>query len=121
MSPLWSADRSPSRGGEAGERLGQQRGDRAGARAAELASVDRQHTDQAACGASHEYPSAAYSCATLKSPTVQPRPASADGIIAEALDPRAIAEVAGQPLLKDIAEDAAARLGAALDTVHPER
>lgn len=44
-----------------------------------------------------------------------------DGTIVEALDPRAIAEVAGQPLLKDIAEDAAARLRAALDTLPPER
>jgi len=44
-----------------------------------------------------------------------------DGTIVEALDPRAIAEVAGQPLLKAIAEDAAARLRAALDTLPPER
>lgn len=44
-----------------------------------------------------------------------------EGTIVEALDPRAIAEVAGQPLLKDIAEDAAARLRAALDTLPPER
>jgi uncharacterized protein (DUF302 family) len=44
-----------------------------------------------------------------------------DGTIVEALDPRAIAEVAGQPLLKDIAEDAAARLRAALDALPPER
>jgi uncharacterized protein (DUF302 family) len=44
-----------------------------------------------------------------------------DGIVVEALDPRAIAEVAGQPLLKDIAEDAAARLRAALDALPPER
>jgi uncharacterized protein (DUF302 family) len=44
-----------------------------------------------------------------------------DGTIVEALDPRVIAEVAGQPLLKDIAEDAAARLRAALDTLPPGR
>ena len=42
------------------------------------------------------------------------------GTIVEALDPRAIAEVAGQPLLKDIAENAAARLRAALDTLPAE-
>jgi len=44
-----------------------------------------------------------------------------DGTIVEALDPRAIAEVAGQPLLKDIAEVAAARLRAALETLPLER
>jgi len=44
-----------------------------------------------------------------------------EGTIVEALDPRAIAGVVGQPLLKDIAEDAAARLRAALDTLPPER
>ena len=47
--------------------------------------------------------------------------AAGDGTIVEALDPRAIAEVAGQPLLKDIAEAAAARLRAALDTLPPGR
>jgi len=44
-----------------------------------------------------------------------------DSTVVEALDPRVIAEVAGQPLLKDIAEDAAGRLRAALDTLTPER
>jgi uncharacterized protein (DUF302 family) len=38
-----------------------------------------------------------------------------EGTIVEALDPRAIAVLAGHPELKDIAEDAAARLQAALD------
>ena len=42
-----------------------------------------------------------------------------DGTIVEALDPRAIAEVAGQPLLRDIADEAAARLRAALRTLPP--
>jgi uncharacterized protein (DUF302 family) len=47
---------------------------------------------------------------------------AADGCtIVQALDPRAIADVAGQPLLKDIAEDAAARLRAALGTLPPAR
>jgi uncharacterized protein (DUF302 family) len=41
--------------------------------------------------------------------------------VVEALDPRAIADIAGQPLLKDIAEDAASRLRAALGTLPPER
>ena len=40
--------------------------------------------------------------------------------IVEALDPRAIADIAGQPLLKEIAEDAAGRLRAALGTLPPE-
>ena len=45
---------------------------------------------------------------------------AADGCtIVQALDPRAIADVAGEPLLKDIAEDAAGRLRAALDTLPP--
>jgi uncharacterized protein (DUF302 family) len=44
-----------------------------------------------------------------------------DGTIVEALDPRAIADVAGQPLLKDVAENAAARLRAALDALPQER
>jgi uncharacterized protein (DUF302 family) len=43
------------------------------------------------------------------------------GTIVQALDPRAIADIAGQPLLKDIAEEAAGRLRAALDTLPPER
>lgn len=42
------------------------------------------------------------------------------GTIVEALDPRAIAAVAGHPDLADIAEDAAARLRAALETLPPE-
>jgi uncharacterized protein (DUF302 family) len=41
--------------------------------------------------------------------------------IVQALDPRAIADIAGQPLLKDIAEEAAGRLRAALDTLPPAR
>ncbi len=41
--------------------------------------------------------------------------------VVEALDPRAIADIAGQPLLNDIAEDAASRLRAALGTSPPER
>jgi uncharacterized protein (DUF302 family) len=45
--------------------------------------------------------------------------ASGDATIVEALDPRAIADIAGQPLLKEIAEDAAARLRAALDALPP--
>ena len=44
-----------------------------------------------------------------------------DCTIVEALDPRAIADISGQPLLKDIAEDAAIRLRAALDTLPPAR
>jgi uncharacterized protein (DUF302 family) len=44
-----------------------------------------------------------------------------DGAVVEALDPRAIAEVAGQPLLKDIANEAAARLRAALATLPLQR
>jgi len=44
-----------------------------------------------------------------------------DGTIVEALDPRAIAEIAGEPLLEEIAEDAAARLRKALDTLPPMR
>jgi uncharacterized protein (DUF302 family) len=39
------------------------------------------------------------------------------GTIVEALDPRAIAEVAGHPELAQIAEDAAGRLRAALDAL----
>jgi len=46
--------------------------------------------------------------------------AAGDGTIVEALDPRAIAEMAGQPLLKDIAAEAAGRLRAALDTLPSE-
>lgn len=46
---------------------------------------------------------------------------AADGsTIVEALDPRAIAAVAGHPDLADIAEDAATRLRAALETLPPE-
>jgi uncharacterized protein (DUF302 family) len=44
-----------------------------------------------------------------------------DCTVVEALDPRAIADISGQPLLKDIAEDAAGRLRAALDTLPPAR
>jgi uncharacterized protein (DUF302 family) len=47
--------------------------------------------------------------------------ADEDGTVVEALDPRVIAEVAGQPLLKDIADEAAARLRAALGTLPPQR
>jgi len=47
--------------------------------------------------------------------------AAGDATIVEALDPRAIAEIAGQPLLKEIAEDAAARLRAALGALPPGR
>jgi len=43
--------------------------------------------------------------------------AADDGTIVEALDPRAIAAVADHPELTDIADDAAARLRAALDTL----
>jgi uncharacterized protein (DUF302 family) len=43
--------------------------------------------------------------------------AAGDGAIVEALDPRAIAAVAGHPELTDIADDAAARLRAALDAL----
>jgi uncharacterized protein (DUF302 family) len=39
--------------------------------------------------------------------------------IVAAMDPRVIADLGGQPLLKDIAEEAAARLRAALDTLPP--
>ena len=47
---------------------------------------------------------------------------AADGCtIVQALDPRAIADVAGEPLFKDIAEDAAGRPRAALDTLPPAR
>jgi uncharacterized protein (DUF302 family) len=47
---------------------------------------------------------------------------AADGCtIVEALDPRAIAGIAGQPVLTGIAEDAAGRLRAALDTLPPAR
>jgi uncharacterized protein (DUF302 family) len=46
--------------------------------------------------------------------------AASDGTIVEALDPRAIAGVAGLPLLRDIAADAASRLRAALDTLPPQ-
>jgi len=47
--------------------------------------------------------------------------ADGDGTVVEALDPRMIAEVTGQPLLKDIADEAAARLRAALGTLPPPR
>jgi uncharacterized protein (DUF302 family) len=47
--------------------------------------------------------------------------ADGDGTVVEALDPRVIAEVAGQPLLKDVADDAAVRLRAALGTLPPQR
>jgi uncharacterized protein (DUF302 family) len=47
--------------------------------------------------------------------------ADGDATIVEALDPRAIAAVAGHPELTDVAEDAAARLLAALDVLPPER
>jgi uncharacterized protein (DUF302 family) len=43
--------------------------------------------------------------------------AADDGTVVEALDPRAIAAVAGHPELTGIAEDAAARLRAALDAL----
>ncbi len=46
---------------------------------------------------------------------------TADGTVVEALDPRVIAEVAGQPLLKDIADEAATRLRAALGALPPQR
>lgn len=46
--------------------------------------------------------------------------ATDDGTIVEALDPRAIAAVADQPELTDIAEDAAARLRAALEALPAE-
>jgi uncharacterized protein (DUF302 family) len=47
---------------------------------------------------------------------------AADGCtIVQALDPRAIAGIAGQPLLTDIADDVAGRLRAALDTLPPAR
>jgi uncharacterized protein (DUF302 family) len=42
------------------------------------------------------------------------------GTIVEALDPRVIAAVADQPELTEIAEDAAARLRAALDALPPD-
>ena len=45
--------------------------------------------------------------------------AAGDGTFVEALDPRVIAAVAGQPELTGIAEDAAARLRAALDALPP--
>jgi uncharacterized protein (DUF302 family) len=47
--------------------------------------------------------------------------AAGDSTIVEALDPRAIAAVAGHPELTGIADDAATRLRAALDTLPPER
>jgi uncharacterized protein (DUF302 family) len=47
--------------------------------------------------------------------------AADDGTIVEALDPRVIAAMAGQPELASVAEDAATRLRAALDTLPPER
>jgi len=47
--------------------------------------------------------------------------AAGDCTIVEALDSMAIADISGQPLLKDIAEDAAVRLRAALDTLPPAR
>jgi len=40
--------------------------------------------------------------------------------IVEALDPRAIAEIAGQPELSEVAEEAASRLRAALAALPPE-
>jgi uncharacterized protein (DUF302 family) len=40
-----------------------------------------------------------------------------DHTVVQALDPRAIAAVSGHPELTDIAEDAAARIQAALDTL----
>jgi hypothetical protein len=43
--------------------------------------------------------------------------AAEDGRIVEALDPRVVAAVAGEPELTEIAEDAAARLRAALDAL----
>ncbi len=46
--------------------------------------------------------------------------AAGEGTIVEALDPRVIAAVSGQPELADIAEDAAARLRVALDALPPE-
>ena len=45
--------------------------------------------------------------------------AAGDGTLVEALDPRVIAAVAGQPELTEIAEDAATRLRAALDALPP--
>jgi uncharacterized protein (DUF302 family) len=45
--------------------------------------------------------------------------AADDGTVVEALDPRAIAAVADQPELTDIAEEGAARLRAALDALPP--
>lgn len=42
---------------------------------------------------------------------------TSDGSIVEALDPRAIADVAGNTELTDIAEDAAARIQTALDAL----
>jgi uncharacterized protein (DUF302 family) len=45
--------------------------------------------------------------------------AAGDGTFVEALDPRVIAAVAGHPELERIAEDAAARLRAALDALPP--
>ena len=47
--------------------------------------------------------------------------AADDGTIVEALDPRTIAAVADHPELTSIAEDAAARLRAALDSLPPAR
>jgi uncharacterized protein (DUF302 family) len=47
--------------------------------------------------------------------------ASGDATVVEALDPRVIAEITAQPVLKEIAEDAAVRLRAALDTLPPGR
>jgi uncharacterized protein (DUF302 family) len=47
--------------------------------------------------------------------------ASSGCTIVEALDPRAIAAVAGHPELAGIAEDAAARLRSALDALPSER
>jgi uncharacterized protein (DUF302 family) len=44
---------------------------------------------------------------------------SSDGTIVEALDPRAIAEMAGLPVVKDVADEAAGRLRAALDVLPP--
>jgi uncharacterized protein (DUF302 family) len=45
---------------------------------------------------------------------------TADGqTVVQALDPRAIAEVAGQPVLREVAEEAAHRLKAALESLPP--
>jgi hypothetical protein len=46
--------------------------------------------------------------------------AAEDGTIAEALDPRVVAAVAGEPELTEIAEDATARQRAALVALSPD-